>query len=560
MSKKSIVTTVLAGTLLLSTVLSACGSSGNEPKNASSPPASSSAPTGESSASAGVAGTAGKYDPPIELTTATFNFSYPKFDKGDDINNNPWSRYMLDEFGIKVNTLWDVAFEQYEQKVNLTIASQDLPDFLAVTPLQFKQLYDSGKIADLTDVYAQHATEDVKKLIADAGAEVLESAKIDGKLMAVPWTGEAKVGVPVLWIREDWFSKLGLQAPKTMADVLAIADAFTTQDPDGNSKADTYGLALDKDFELLNGFLNGYHAYKNIWVDDGNGGLAYSSIQPEMKSALASLQELFKNKRIDPEFGVKDIAAVNQSIGGGKVGMVFGHIGTAQQLQPVTPDTNWLPFPVPSVDDQPALLQHPLNIFLYYWIVNKDTKNPEAIFTMLQAWVDLFYKNTSDELYAKYNAVTGTGYWMSAPIKIYNTFNDIDAYRHIKPFLEAKDKSNQDLTTLTPMERGWYKELLEFEKGNMEFRGRNAKSGLNSASAVIDGYIQKDQYKPDLFTTTPTPAMVQKKAILDKMELQMISKIILGGSLDEFDKFVAEWKKLGGDDITNEVNEWYKNR
>jgi len=28
-------------------------------------------------------------------------------------------------------------------------------------------------------------------------------------------------------------------------------------------------------------------------------------------------------------------------------------------------------------------------------------------------------------------------------------------------------------------------------------------------------------------------------------------------SIDEFDKFVAQWKQLGGDQITAEVNEWY---
>ncbi|MFS0778212.1 hypothetical protein ABC255_19705 [Neobacillus sp. 3P2-tot-E-2] len=40
------------------------------------------------------------------------------------------------------------------------------------------------------------------------------------------------------------------------------------------------------------------------------------------------------------------------------------------------------------------------------------------------------------------------------------------------------------------------------------------------------------------------------------MELEMVTKIILGESIGEFDKFVENWKKLGGDDITKEVNEW----
>jgi putative aldouronate transport system substrate-binding protein len=378
--------------------------------------------------------------------------------------------------------------------------------------------------------------------------------------MAIPWTGEAQVGVPILWIREDWLTKLNLSGPQSMSDVLNIAKAFATQDPDGNQKDDTYGLALDKDFGQLTGFLNGYHAYQGIWMKDGSGGLTYSTLQPEMKKALGALQEMFKAKQIDPEFGVKDGNKVNETIGANKLGMMFGSIGTAQVMQNVTPDTNWLPFPVPSIDGQKASMQHPLNIYSYYWVVKKGTKNPEAIYQMIQAWIDLFYKNTSDEVYAKYNAVTGTGYWMNAPIKLYNTFNDVDAYRHIKPFLEKKDKTNEDLSKLTPMERAWYKELLEYEKGDMKFRGRNGKAGLNSGAKVIDGYVQNNQYMPEAFTTVPTPAMVQKMPALKKMEYQMISKIILGAPLEEFDTFVEQWKKLGGDEITKEVNEWYKNK
>ncbi|MNF17617.1 hypothetical protein D3C80_2212220 [compost metagenome] len=53
--------------------------------------------------------------------------------------------------------------------------------------------------------------------------------------------------------------------------------------------------------------------------------------------------------------------------------------------------------------------------------------------------------------------------------------------------------------------------------------------------------------------------MTAKKSTLDKMKLEVFTKIIMGQSdVSEFDKFVADWKKFGGDSITAEVNEWYK--
>ena len=45
-----------------------------------------------------------------------------------------------------------------------------------------------------------------------------------------------------LVIRKDWLDKLGLEVPTTPEELLAVAKAFTEQDPDGNGKNDTYGL------------------------------------------------------------------------------------------------------------------------------------------------------------------------------------------------------------------------------------------------------------------------------------------------------------------------------
>jgi len=53
-----------------------------------------------------------------------------------------------------------------------------------------------------------------------------------------------------------------------------------------------------------------------------------------------------------------------------------------------------------------------------------------------------------------------------------------------------------------------------------------------------------------------TPTMEQKMTNLDKLEVDSFIKIITGEKpLDYFDEFVAQWKKLGGDQITKEVNE-----
>lgn len=61
---------------------------------------------------------------------------------------------------------------------------------------------------------------------------------IDGKHYGVPYSRQAQT----LMIRKDWLKKLGLKAPTTWQEMLSVAKAFATEDPDGDGKADTYGI------------------------------------------------------------------------------------------------------------------------------------------------------------------------------------------------------------------------------------------------------------------------------------------------------------------------------
>lgn len=45
-------------------------------------------------------------------------------------------------------------------------------------------------------------------------------------------------------IRTDWLKKLGLKTPTTWQQLLTVAKAFATRDPDGDGKADTYGMVV----------------------------------------------------------------------------------------------------------------------------------------------------------------------------------------------------------------------------------------------------------------------------------------------------------------------------
>ncbi|WJH33876.1 extracellular solute-binding protein [Paenibacillus sp. CC-CFT747] len=287
---------LLAGTMLAGSLLGAC-SQGNEEKQ------SDAAPTEQKDPNA-------KFDPPINVRMVLSQAVNTTFPDGDSMSNNLWTRTLLEETGIQIKSDWTVDETQYNEKLNVAIASGELPDVFQVTPTQLQQLVDSDMLADLTKVYKQYISPLADEKLREDGNIGINSATFDGKLMALPYTTAAMDGATMVWLRKDWLDNLGIPAPKTMQDVLAISKAFKNNDPDKNGKNDTVGIGFRKDifsaFGGMTGFFNSYHAYKNMWiVDPKSGGLVQGLIQPEMKQALAQLQELYKSGEIEKEFSVK---------------------------------------------------------------------------------------------------------------------------------------------------------------------------------------------------------------------------------------------------------------
>ena len=90
-----------------------------------------------------------------------------------------------------------------------------------------------------------------------------------------------------------------------------------------------------------------------------------------------------------------------------------------------------------------------------------------------------------------------------------------------------------------------------------------AVSKLEQNKPVVDGYAiayeNIDQMLPPLFNGAPTETMTKSWEQLQTMEKETYTNIIYGKQdISAFDDYVAKWKSQGGDQITEEVNEWYK--
>ena len=548
---------VFALVVMIVLSLTACGQSGTKTPDGTADPTT--APTKPADSDDLLA----KYDPPIEMTAWRFLNDGIQFAEGQDIENNIWIDYYREVFGINLKYVWVVPQEQFEQKMNIAVASGDLPDLMWLNNKNLIELAQNDMLYDLTELY-QTRTSDFTKSILEQDITSFNTAKINGRLMAIPHTGSAIDSLQILYVRTDWLENLGLEVPTTMQELLEVIEAFTKNDPDQNGVDDTYGLGLTKNFIKDNhfgatGFFAGYHAYIRRWIDDGNGNIVYGSIQPEVKTALLELQRMYKEGQIDPEFGVKDRNKVQESIAAGKIGVMYGGMSTPGAILKFNavndPDAEWQAIELVSIDDKPAMPITKMPVTRYY-AVNKNYKHPEAIMKLVEAGSAGYARDSkekSDEWSDKLSYdENGIAVWQYQVLGYEPAKKNLIAHYNVVKALQTGDTS-----ILNAEEQGYYDRIKLYEAGDRNHYGDAHIFGTPSSFDIIDKYVQSNDYLYDKFYGSPTPTMVERNATLEAMEEEVFTKIIMGESIELFDKFVQDWKNLGGDQITKEINEWY---
>jgi len=535
-------------------VLAACSNGGN-----TNEPAEKGSNNGKEPAASGEAG---ERTTPIELTMFRESAADIKFLPGESMDKNSVYDAIERDLGIRLKNIWVADTTQYQQKLQMSISSNDIADLMQVTMPQLQQLIEADQIMDLTELYEKYATPETKAYISGDGGKQLDSANIDGKLMAIPATNGPYGASTQIWIRRDWLKQLNLPEPKTMQDVLAIAEAFAKQDPGGTGKS--YALPLTKDFLNdgtfdMKGFFNSYHAYPNQWVENEEGKLVFGSIQPQMKQALKQLQDMYIAGYLDTEFAVKDLAKVNELLASNKVGVVYGPFwlsayplfGNAVKDDKLVQD--WWPYPITSIDSEPAKSQIELGVSGYY-VVSKKAKHPEAAIELLNKWVQAYTApKEGDEVYFLQNEEAAS-YWKLSPVRAFSQIENVMLGESVPKAVEAKDGSA--LTGLEAPNR--FGKIMKYLDGDMAEWAEYPMSGPKGAFSIMYDYLQTDRYHYNAFYGTPGQVMTEKQPVLDSKMNEVFTKIVMNQlAIDEFDAYVDEWLRLGGSAMTDEVNEWY---
>lgn len=145
------------------------------------------------------------------------------------------AKTMAAEFTKKtgIETKMTSIFEDFETKLAQAAAGKNLPDIVINDTAQLGTLVEQGVVRPV-DRDAIAGGESVTDLAWQA------TKSVDGNHYAVPFSAQAFA----LFIRKDWREALGLPVPTSLADLDAMARAFTTQDPDADGQQNTYGYVV----------------------------------------------------------------------------------------------------------------------------------------------------------------------------------------------------------------------------------------------------------------------------------------------------------------------------
>lgn len=375
------------------------------------------------------------------IHTVTSEYTSAKYPKGDDITNNVWIKRYKEKFNINVKTDW--VSDEYDTKLNLAIASNDLPDVFRVNPSQLRQLVEADMVMDLSEVFDQYASDRLKGYM-EADADSYESGKKDGKLYGIPQMHWGLIEQPdFIWIRNDWKEELGVQDPKSVEDIKNIALKFM-------EKHGGYGIAVDQSLDYLNLLAIAWNAHPDMWMEDSTGKLVYGSVQPEMKNALAEWSEWYKRGIIDPEFAIKDFNAMNADIVAGKVGMQpyyqwWGYNPGVDTVSNLGKDAIFYPYIIPTVDGKEAKQ----SIFFAnnnYIVMKKGFKSPEEVIKILNDYAYIVDEGNGKESTETLSALLDNDIaHVVGAFRVLNPNSDYEQFEAVSAALQSKDTSG--LTT-----------------------------------------------------------------------------------------------------------------
>lgn len=216
------------------------------------------------------------------------------------------------ETGVKIE--WTNYQSDFAEKRNLDISSGDLPDAIhndGASDVELMSWAKQGVIVPVEDLIKKYMPN-LQKVLDDKPEYKSMITAPDGHIYSFPWIeelGEGKESIhsvnDMAWINKAWLDKLGLKMPQTTDELVKVLEAFKTQDPNGNGKADEIPMSFinkpgNEDFKVLFGSFGEGDNDDHLIVSNDNK-VDFTADNDSYKEGVAFMRSLQEKGLIDSE-------------------------------------------------------------------------------------------------------------------------------------------------------------------------------------------------------------------------------------------------------------------
>jgi ABC-type glycerol-3-phosphate transport system substrate-binding protein len=459
----------------------------------------------------------------------TINMMIKSYEGGGWPENHPVIDYLDKKFNIDLKIQW-IPSDSYEEKLNVLVASGNFPDTFWLQKEDFLKWRDKGLYLDVKPFLSKYPNL-LKNL---GGDEAFQLMSPKGKYYGLPYyVVETRNS---LGIRQDWLDKLQLKMPATIDDFYNVAKAFAKQDPDGDGKDDTLGfsasLTPDKtDFAHIDP-LKATFGLVNQWgVKDGKL-INWHTQNQELKDFASFMQKAYAEGVLDRDFAVNKTKDPQDKYAADKVGTTDvnpagfdRYESTLKKIAPQAVTSQLLPPKGPNgAQGTTTFAAGESKIVINAKI---DPKKQDRILKLM----DYFVSDEGDALIK--NGIEGLDYK-----------KDGDQYTK----LDAFDKDRPQILS------SWF--LRRFD---LNFSG-NLWDDPKEISKVTQWYKNNEPFKwPNVSIGLTSDTDNKVGTTINQKFMSALVKIIMGEApIDMIDQAVEQWKKDGGDKITQEYNDAYQ--
>jgi len=458
---------------------------------------------------------------------------------------DPIADYLNKQLNISLK-LTNMASGDLVNKITVRFASAQAPDltYIGDKDVAFS-LYKQGQLVDALDVLPympqmmNYVTKDYKNW-----------STLDGHMVGIPRysTFPPNWG---LFIRQDWLKQFGMSMPTTEDELFAYAKAVVDKDPNKNNKADTYFMgtgANGQGFGMMDA-LRAMYGHTSWNVVDGT--LNHPMLDGSTRRYLEFVKKLNDNKLLSPDWYTIGWEQFKSYTLNDQIGMVnypgynlLSEQYTAKKNDKATLDY-WAPIQPLKSNDGKGGMNLPTGSPEGLYLISKEAaKDPGKLKRIAHFLDSVIYPNVN------YWALVQGGGPEIYPDLVKVEKHENGTYTIIKDPENTPIDNKPELKGAGDWQNLAYSLIWEVHQ----------HSDLIPYNELGDKYtldvMAMPRYKNyDMFLTLDGPTTNRLGEFIKKNEIAFV----LGKrSFDEWDKYVDEWKRSGGDALVKQAAEQLK--